>query len=109
MNGAVICILYQRENDDVRVTIDPRELNKVILREFHPMSTVDDIATRVNGSKLFTTLDANMGYFQLELDEQLQSLTCFITPFGRLHVQKITDGNNSSTRIVSERYVRGMS
>ena len=56
------------------------------------MSTVDDIATRVNGSKLFTTLDANMGYFQLELDEQWQPLTYFITPFGRYMYKRLPMG-----------------
>ena len=72
-----------KKNRDVRLTIDPRELNKVIRREFHPMSTIEDIATRVHGSKMFSTLDANMVYFQLALHENSQPLTCFITPFGR--------------------------
>ena len=39
--------IVPKKNGDVRVTIDPGELNKVILREFHPMSTVDHIATIV--------------------------------------------------------------
>ena len=42
-----------KKNGDVRLTIDPRKLNKVIRREFHPMSTIKDIATRVHGSKMF--------------------------------------------------------
>ena len=54
-----------KKNGDVRLTIDPRELNKVIRREFHPMSTIEAIATRVHGSKMISTLDANLGYFQL--------------------------------------------
>ena len=38
---------------------------------------------RVHESKRFSTLDANMGYFQLALHENSHPLTCFITPFGR--------------------------
>ena len=97
--------IVPKRNGDVRVTIDPGELNKVILREFHPMSTVDDIATRVNGSKLFTTLDANMGYFQLELDEQSQPLTCFITPFGRYMYKRLPMGITAAPEL----YQRAMS
>ena len=97
--------IVPKKNGDVRVTIDPGELNKVILREFHPMSTVDDIATRVNGSKLFTTLDANMGYFQLELDEQSQPLTCFITPFGRYMYKRLPMGITAAPEL----YQRAMS
>ena len=47
------------------------------------MSTIEDIATRIHGSKMFNTLDANMGYFQFALHANSQPLTCFITPFGR--------------------------
>ena len=72
-----------KKNGDVRLTLDPRELNKVFRREFHPMSTIEDIATRVHESKMFSSLDANMGYFQLALHENSHPLTCFISPFGR--------------------------
>ena len=47
------------------------------------MSTIEDTANRVHGSKMFSTQDANMGYFQLALYENSQPLTCFIKPFGR--------------------------
>ena len=57
--------IIPKKNGDVRLTIDPRELNKVIRREFHHMSTIDDIATSVYGSKMFSTLDANMDIFSL--------------------------------------------
>ena len=49
------------------------------------MSTIEDIATRVHGSKMFSTLDANMGYFQLALHENSQPLTCFITSFWKMY------------------------
>ena len=69
------------------------------------MSTVDDIATRVNGSKLFTTLNANMEYFQLELDEQWQPLTYFITPFGRYMYKRLPMGITAAPEL----YQRAMS
>ena len=81
-----------KKNGDVRLIIDHRKLIKVIRREFHPMSTIEDIATRVNGSKMFSTLDASMGYFQLALHENSQPLTCFITTFGRYMYKRLSMG-----------------
>ena len=56
------------------------------------MSTIEDIATRVHGSKMFSTLDTNMGYFQLALHENSQPLTCFITPFGTYMYKRLPMG-----------------
>ena len=43
-------------NVDVRITIDKRDLNQALLREYHPIATVDDVMTRLEGNKLFTTV-----------------------------------------------------
>ena len=40
----------------VRITIDPQDLNRALLREYHPISTIEEITTRTNGSKCFTGL-----------------------------------------------------
>jgi hypothetical protein len=72
-----------KKNNDVRLTIDPRDLNSALLREFHPTTTVEDIMQRCGKSKFFTVLDANQGYFQLKLDDHSRALTAFNTPFGR--------------------------
>ena len=90
---------------DVRITIDPRDLNKALLREYHPMSTIEDVTTRTNNSKYFTVLDANMGYFQIELTKESQHLTTFNTPFGRYQYLRLPMGVSSAPEI----YQRAMS
>ena len=77
---------------DVRLTIDPRELKKVIRREYYPMSTIEDIATRVHGSKMFSTIDVNMGYFKLVLHDNSHPLTSFTTRFGRSSYKRLPMG-----------------
>jgi hypothetical protein len=84
---------------DVRITIDPRELNKALLREYYPMKTIEEIITRTDGSKFFTVLDANMGYFQIELDDESQNLTVFNTPFGRHKYLRLPMGIKSAPEI----------
>jgi hypothetical protein len=77
---------------DVRITIDPQDLNRALLREYHPIMTFDDVTTRTHGSRFFTALDANMGYFQIELTEESRHLTTFNTPFGRYQYLRLPMG-----------------
>jgi len=84
---------------DVRIAIDPRELNKALLREYYPMKTIEEIVTRTDGSKFFTVLDANMGYFQIELDEDSQNITVFNTPIGRYKYLRLPMGIKSAPEI----------
>ena len=67
----------------LRLCLDPQDLNKAIQREHYPLPTIEEIATRLDGAKLFTTLDARNGFWHIALDEQSSLLTTFNTPFGR--------------------------
>ena len=75
----LICV--KKTNGRVRLCIDPGQLNKAIQREHYPMSTIEDISTRLQGSKYFSVLDANMGYYQVRLSEKSSYCTTFNTPF----------------------------
>ena len=84
---------------DVRITIDPQHLNKALKREYHPITTIEDVITRTDGSKYFTVLDANQGYFQIGLDAESQKLTTFNTPFGRYMYKRLPMGITSAPEI----------
>ena len=40
----------------LRICLDPRDLNFAIKREHFPMPTIEEITTRLNGTKLFSVL-----------------------------------------------------
>ena len=42
-----------KKNGKIRICLDPKDLNKAILRENYPMPTIEDIATRFHGAKVF--------------------------------------------------------
>ena len=68
----------------VRITVDLSNLNRQVRRPTHPSPTPYDAVRRVDSSaKYFTTADALCGYWQMELAEEDQHLTTFITPYGR--------------------------
>ena len=71
------------KNGDLRICLDPKDLNKAIQREHYPLPTIEDVATQFYGAKLFTILDVRNGFWHVVLDESSSFLTTFHTPFGR--------------------------
>jgi len=53
----------------IHICLDPRDLNVAMKREHFPMSTTEEIVTRLNGAKLFSLFDASNGFWHVELDE----------------------------------------
>lgn len=45
---------------------------------------MEQILAWIGGAKVFSKLDANLGFWQIELSKESAILTRFITPFGRL-------------------------
>jgi hypothetical protein len=85
-------VVVKKKNDAVRLCIDPSDLNRAIKREHFPMPSVDDVATRLHGSTVFSTLDATSGYFQMKLTKESSMLLVFNTPFGRYRYLRMPMG-----------------
>lgn len=93
----MVCV--RKPNGRVRLCIDPHRLNQAILREHYPLCSIDDVTTRLNGSKYFSVLDANMGYYQLKLNDKSSYYTTFNTPFGRYRHLRMAMGISSAPEI----------
>lgn len=83
----------------IRICLDPRDLNVAIKREHFPMPTIEEIATRLNGGKVFSVFDASNGFWQVELDEDSSLLTTFNTPFGRYRWKRMPFGIKSAPEV----------
>ncbi|XP_076032421.1 uncharacterized protein LOC143020148 [Oratosquilla oratoria] len=72
------------KNKGVRITVDLTKLNSQVTRPTHPSPTPFAAVRSVTPSaRFFTTADALHGYWQIDLAEEDQHLTTFITPYGR--------------------------
>ena len=71
-----------KKNGQVQICIDLTQLNKSVLRERHPPPAVEQVLAQLSGAKVFTKLDANLGFFKIPLAPESSLLTTFITPFG---------------------------
>ena len=77
-------VLVTKSDGGVRICVDLTKLNKFVKRPLHPLSTPREAVSSIPvNSRIFSTLDAKSGYWQLPLQESSQHLTTFITPWGR--------------------------
>jgi hypothetical protein len=91
--------VVMKKDKSVRITIDPKDLNNALMREYHPTNTVEEVAQRCGRAKYFTVLDANQGYYQLVLDKESRNFTAFNTPFGRFRFLRLPMGIKSAPEI----------
>ncbi|KAH3831096.1 hypothetical protein DPMN_104357 [Dreissena polymorpha] len=51
-----------------------RRISIKILRERYPMTSFEEVVTRLYDSQSFKTLDANMGYYRINLSDESSNL-----------------------------------
>ena len=96
----VSSLTYVTKRDgSIRVCLDPRQLNKALIRPRHQAPTLDDLNHKFANAKFFSKLDAKAGYWSIKLDEESQKLTTFQTPFGRCCFQRLPFGLSVSQDI----------
>ena len=83
----------------LRICVDLKQLNKAVRREHYNLPSLDDIAPQLQGSTVFSKLDATSGFWQIPLEEESQLLTTFITPFGRYAFRRLPFGISSAPEI----------
>lgn len=76
----------------IRICLDPQELNKAIQRPKYQMPTLEELLPKLCEAKIFSTLDAKDGFYQISLDETSSKLTTFWTPFGRYRYLRMPFG-----------------
>ena len=72
---------------------DPNDLNRALQRENYPLPTIEEVAWRLHGAKVFTVLDVVCGFWHVVLDDQSSFLTTFNTLFRRYRWKRIPFGD----------------
>lgn len=92
-------IPVMKKNGKVRICTDLRKLNAAVKRERYVLPTIDHMLHKLEGSTVFSKLDATSGYWQIPLDESTAKLTTFITPSGRYYYKRLPFGISSAPEI----------
>ena len=92
-------VVVPKPSGDIRLCVDMRKANEAIVRERHPIPTVDDILYQLNGSKVFSKLDLKWGFHQIELEQQSRVITTFITHKGLYRYKRLMFGISSAPEL----------
>ena len=90
-------VAVEKPNGDVRICIDMRQPNQAIIRERHPVPTVEETIQEMSGGKVFSKLDLNMAYHQVELHPDSREITTFAGPDGLYRYKRLLFGVNMAT------------
>lgn len=92
-------VVVPKSHEDIRLCVDYTRLNEAVMRENFPLPTTDQLLAQLSGSVMFSKLDCNSGFHQIELEEESQELTTFITPYGRYCYTRLPFGISSGPEI----------
>ncbi|KAG2191851.1 hypothetical protein INT47_002866, partial [Mucor saturninus] len=77
-------VLFVKKKDGaMRMCIDYRALNKVTVRNNHPLPRIDECLERLRGSAHFTSLDLKSGNHQVKIQSSDVPKTAFNTRYGQ--------------------------
>ena len=102
-NGSRPWQLQSRKNkEDVCICIDPRDLNKAILRPHYPSCTIEEVIARMPAAIVFSVLDASTGFWQIPLDYESWLATTFNSPYGGFRFLRLPYGITSTSEVLQK-------
>ncbi len=103
VEGATVCVspvvVAPKHDGDIRFCINMWQANQAIEWECHPIPTVDEALQDMGQSKVFTKLDLNWNFHQLELHPDSRDITTFVTHCGLYRYKRLLFGVNAASEI----------
>ena len=76
-------VLFSKKNDKtLRLCINYRQLNKVMIKNRYPLSRIDDLFDNLRGARVYFEIDLHTGYHQLRVRKADIPKTTFRTGYG---------------------------
>ena len=92
-------VVVEKPNGDIRICLDMRQANQAIVREKHPVPTVEETLQEVSYAKIFSKLDLNMAFHQTELHPDSRDITTFAAPNGLYRYKRLLFDINMAIEI----------
>ncbi|XP_055584948.1 uncharacterized protein K02A2.6-like [Uranotaenia lowii] len=85
-------VVVGKSNGEPRLCLDLRRVNEAVLREHHPMPSVDDYLAKLGRGRLWSKLDIKEAFLQIELEEESRDVTTFMTRRGLYRFKRLPFG-----------------
>jgi Reverse transcriptase (RNA-dependent DNA polymerase) len=73
----VLVLFVRKKDEDLRMCIDYRVLNKMMVQNEYPLSKINELLNTLQSAKFFTTLNLDMAYHQIRIKEEDIAKTAF--------------------------------
>ena len=70
-------VVAPKDDGDIRITLDAKNVNKVLKSNNFPIPRQEDIKVKLAGAKVFSKLDLKSAFWQLELAPESRAMTVF--------------------------------
>lgn len=97
--NSMVCVDKKNKSKELRICMDPGDLNRNIKREHYQIPKREEIASEMAGARYFSKLDAAQGFWQIKLDEKSSKYCTFNTPYGRYRFLRMPFGIISASEI----------
>ncbi|KAI9549855.1 pol polyprotein [Daphnia sinensis] len=85
-------VLVRKSDGTWRFCIDYRRLNAITVKDVYPLPRIEDALSRLEGSKYFSLMDLQSGYWQVQMKPEDREKTAFITADGLYHFKVMPFG-----------------
>ena len=72
------CFPILKKKGAIRLIVDYRKLNSRTIKDGYPIPELTDKILALRTSRVFSTIDLNMGYYQLMVEKESQKYTAFV-------------------------------
>ncbi|UYV70538.1 hypothetical protein LAZ67_7003442, partial [Cordylochernes scorpioides] len=96
---AHLMVVVKKPSGKYRICIDPRELNKWVLREHYTLPAPENILAEIPKAKFYSVLDAKSAFWQVPPSENTSKYLVMSTPFGRYRFLRLPFGISSAPEI----------
>ena len=74
----------KKKDKTLRLCIDYRQLNKVMIKNWYPLSRINDLFDQLRGVRVYSRIDLRTGYHQLRVRKADIPKTAFRMQYGHL-------------------------
>jgi hypothetical protein len=89
-------LFIKKKDGTLRLCIDFRQLNKVIVKNKHPLPRIDDLFDQLKDAKIFLKIDLRSGYHQVRIKHEDINKTVFRTRYGHYEFTVVPFGLSNS-------------
>ena len=79
--GALV-LFVKKKDDTLQMCIDYQQINKVTVKNKHPLPRIEDLIDKLKGAGVFSKIDLQLGYYQLRVKDVDVPKTAFGTRYG---------------------------